>query len=68
MVQNFRKALITIGFIVDLLKTLVALNKAVFEKKIRTIFLSLVSRINARMNWSRKMRRFVVFRDVEIST
>ena len=33
MVQNFKIALITIGFIVNLLKTLVALKKAVSKKR-----------------------------------
>ena len=33
VIQNFKIALITIGFIVNLLKTLVALKKAVFEKQ-----------------------------------
>ena len=64
-------ALISIGFIIDLLNTLVALKNAVLKKKqknIRTVFVSLVLRINARMNRSRKMRCFILFRDVEVST
>ena len=48
---KLKSALITIGFIADLLKTLVALKQAVFEKKnnIRTVFVSPVSRINGRI-------------------
>ena len=64
--------LITIGLIVDLLATLVPLKKTVFlikqTRKIQTVFIPPVSRINARINRSKKMWRFIVFRDVEIST
>ena len=65
--QKFKIALITIEIIADLLKTLVALKNAV-KKKIRAVFVSPVSSINARMNRNRKMWCFILSRNVEIST
>ena len=59
--------LIIIGSIVDFLKTLVALKKAVLKKKELNGFCPM-SGINPRINWSQKMRPFIIFQDLKIST
>ena len=65
-----RITLITVRFVVDLLKTLVASNKAVLFLKKEDLggFRSPVSRITARIYWGRKCDLLIVFRDIEIST